>query len=276
MNDQDFVKEIYSHYRKNGRHNLPWRTPALKISKGGTIDPYRIMVSEIMLQQTQVDRVIPKYKAFLKRFPTIKVLANATLADVLAQWSGLGYNRRAKFLKLAAEKIITEHAGIFPRSREAIDALPGIGDYTAGAICAFAFNQPELFLETNIRAVYIHFFFPKKHAVTDKSILGILARTIDKGHSREWYSALMDYGTKLKGETANPTRRSKTYAKQSVFKGSIREIRGKILKHLVSHTTVSVHDLQGFSSDTSKLKQAIEGLVRDSLIKKSGTAYRLT
>ncbi len=248
--------------------------PALKLRKDNSLDPYKILVSEIMLQQTQVDRVIPKYKSFLKKFPTAEALAKAPLLEVLAAWNGLGYNRRARFLKLAAQEIITAHKNEFPRTRAGLDALPGIGEYTAGAICAFAFNLPEIFLETNIRAVYIHFFFPKKETVHDKEILPLLDRTIDKRHPRSWYAALMDYGTKLKSEIVNPAQRSTIYAKQSIFKGSVRETRGKIVKELLEKKKISMQDMA--LVDKNNKNKALAGLIRDGLIEKVGAWYKLT
>ncbi len=274
MSDKEFVQTIYTYYKERGRHDLPWRMPALTPRKDGSLDPYKILVSEIMLQQTQVDRVIPKYKTFLKKFPTAKALAKATLSEVLEAWSGLGYNRRARFLKLATQEIVSNRKNKFPRMRAELDALPGIGEYTAGAICAFAFNVPEIFLETNIRAVYLHFFFPKKKAVHDKELLPVLARTIDKRHPRKWYAALMDYGTKLKSEIVNPTRRSKIYAKQAVFKGSVRETRGKILKKLLKEKKISMQDMA--LMDKKNSSKAREGLIRDGLIEKVGAWYKLT
>ena len=141
---------VWRYYRAHGRHELPWRQ---------THDLYRILVSEIMLQQTQVDRTIPLYKKFIHKFGTAKKLAAAPLSEVLKSWQGLGYNRRAKALKKAAEIIESDFAGIFPQNYEALLALPGIGQSTAGALMAFAFNKAVPFIETNIRAVYIHFFF---------------------------------------------------------------------------------------------------------------------
>lgn len=145
----DFVAAVWRNYTERGRH-FPWRE---------TADPYAIMVSEFMLQQTQTARVVPKYEAWLLRFPTVQSVADATLSDVLSLWSGLGYNRRAKFLYEACKTIRAEHGGALPRDAERLDALPGIGAYTARAIAAFAFNAAEVFIETNIRSAFIHFFF---------------------------------------------------------------------------------------------------------------------
>ena len=148
--DIHFRKIVLCHYKKHGRHHLPWRK---------TKNPYRILVSEIMLQQTPVDRVLPKYQEFLKQFPSIKKLAAASLGDVLRAWQGLGYNRRAKYLHQCAAVIIYDNGGIWPRTVNELQALPGIGPYTAGAVMAFAYNQPIPIIETNIRTVYLHHFF---------------------------------------------------------------------------------------------------------------------
>ncbi len=218
-----FQKEIWNYYRAYGRE-MPWRN---------IDDPYRIVLSEIMLQQTQVDRVRPKYEAFLAKFPTLESLASAPLSEVLIAWQGLGYNRRAKFLKAMAEQVVSTHGGRFPDDPQVLRELPGIGPGTAGSIAAFVHNKPVAFIETNIRRVYIHFFFKDREAVVDKEILPLVEATVDHKNSREWYYALMDYGALLAKTQVNPNRRSKHYAKQSKFEGSDRQIRGRILKELM-------------------------------------------
>ncbi|MEX0652375.1 MAG: A/G-specific adenine glycosylase [Candidatus Paceibacterota bacterium] len=219
MTKEVFQNKIWNHYYQSGR-KLPWRT---------TKNPYRILVSEIMLQQTQVDRVVPKYKNFLKTFPTLEALAKASLKEVLVCWQGLGYNRRAKMLHETAVRVMEVHGGKIPKTKEALIKLPGIGDYTAGAICVFAYNTSEVLIETNVRSVYIHFFFKKSESVSDTEIRACVRKTQDVANPREWYYALMDYGSMLKKE-GNPSRKSKYYTKQSTFKDSDRQIRGSILK----------------------------------------------
>lgn len=169
MNNKDFKRLLEE---KGGElyRDMPWRN---------TTDPYRVMVSELMLQQTQVDRVVPKYEAFIALFPTVSHLAAASLAEVISLWQGLGYNRRARFLHMAAKQIVEEHNGHFPQSPEAILRLPGIGKNTLGAICAYAYNQPVVFVETNIRTVYLYHFFADSHDVTDAEIIQKLRETID-------------------------------------------------------------------------------------------------
>jgi len=186
-----------------------------------------------MLQQTQTDRVVPKYKEFIKTFPNFQALARASLRDVLRAWQGLGYNRRAKMLKCAAEMIVKEYKGRLPKSEEELVKLPGIGKYTAGAIAVFAFNKPAVFIETNIRSVFIHFFFRNMTKVRDSELLPLIEKTLDRKNPREWYAALMDYGAMLKKKHSNPSRRSSHHTKQSQFEGSDRQVRGCIIKVLV-------------------------------------------
>jgi A/G-specific adenine glycosylase len=225
-----FRRTIRDYYRAHPRP-MPWRQ---------TRDPYLILVSEIMLQQTQVARVMPFYENFIKKFPNLKTLARAKTSDVLRAWQGLGYNRRALALKKLAREVLEKYNGRLPHDREILESLPGIGPYTAGAIRAFAFNEPEIFIETNIRRVFIHFFFSannkkSKNAknVTDTAISRCIERTLDRKNLREWYYALMDYGAMLGETVENPNRRSKHYVRQAKFAGSDREIRGKILREML-------------------------------------------
>lgn len=215
---------LYTWYRKNGRHTLPWR----KIT-----DPYNIFISELMLQQTQVDRVIPKYNAFLKKFPNARMLARAQTSTVLKYWQGLGYNRRALFAQRTAIVVVKNHKGIFPREIETLEKLPGIGPYTARAISVFAYNESHIFVETNIRTVIIHHFFPKKKKVSDEEIKKVLVKIADIKNPRKFYSAMMDYGSVLKREGVKTHRKSKSYQKQSSFQGSFRQIRGALLRAYV-------------------------------------------
>jgi A/G-specific adenine glycosylase len=212
-----FRRLVWAHYKKQGRHDLPWRK---------THDPYRILVSEIMLQQTQVKRVIPFYTEFTRRFPSAHALAQAPLADVLKVWQGLGYNRRAKMLWQAAAHIQDA------KTIEVLEQLPGVGPYTARAVAAFAYNQGVTFVETNIRTVVMHHFFPTKRNVRDAEVLKILEKAYPKGRAREWHYALMDYGSFLKQSGVRLNTKSKHYTKQSVFRGSLREARGAILREL--------------------------------------------
>ncbi len=219
-----FQKMILVWYRAYGRHDLPWRH---------TRDPYHILVSEIMLQQTQVDRVISKYKSFLKKFPSAVRLANVSIPVLLKEWKGLGYNRRALFLQRAAQKIIHEYDGIFPRDIDFIQSLPGVGHYTARAVAVFSFNSPEIFIETNIRRIFIHFFFKGKEEVTDEDILPFVKRALWKKDPHAWYSALMDYGAVAMKSIPNPNKKSAHYVRQSRFEGSPRYARAKLVSYLL-------------------------------------------
>lgn len=243
-----FQKKILSWHKKYGRHDLPWRK---------TKNPYHILVSEIMLQQTQVDRVILKYKTFLKKFPTIKALAQAAVSDVLKEWKGLGYNRRALYLKRAAECILRAFGGAFPQSISDIESLPGVGTYTARAVATFAFNAPEIFIETNIRRVFIHFFFKNRNAVSDSEILPLVKKTLWHKNPRIWYSALMDYGASQFKSMENPNIKSKHYTKQSRFEGSRRYARSHILDHILYKERVSADALRTFFADDPHMKEYI-------------------
>lgn len=229
-----------------------------------------------MLQQTQVERVVPKYKAFLKRWPTVKKLSQASLGEVLTEWQGLGYNRRAKMLWECAKTVYSERNGKFPNSYEELKNLPGIGPYTAGAVMAFAYNQPVPIIETNIRTVYLHHFFKNKAEVADKEIIRLIVRTLDQGSSREWYWALMDYGSYLKKEHRNVNQRSKSYVKQSKFAGSDRQIRGAIIRVLASGK-VSENDLVTtlHEFDSKRVKAQLGKLVDEEMVLKNRNAVRL-
>lgn len=265
----DFQNTIYQHYDQLGRHDLAWRLP----EADGSFNAYKIMVSELMLQQTQVARVSIKYPEFLATFPTVQALAVAELGDVLRVWSGLGYNRRAKFLHQAARMIVQDLGGIFPNSVAGLVALPGVGVNTAGAIVAYAYNQPVVFVETNIRTVYIHHFFRNDASVSDKQIINVAELTLDSEHPRMWYWALMDYGSFLKSSVGNVGKISTTYAKQSKFVGSRRQIRGMIIKQL-SIRPLSLSDLLSGISD-ERLHSVLAELIAEGLISQTGPVYSL-
>ncbi|HSA32457.1 MAG TPA: A/G-specific adenine glycosylase [bacterium] len=266
-----FRDTVQVHFKKHGRSFL-WRL---------TTDPYEILVSEVMLQQTQVDRVSRYFPRFIERFPDLATLAAAPLREVLALWRGLGYNRRALFLKRAAEETVRRHDGTLPRTVKELVALPGIGPYTARAVLAFAFNEPHAFLETNIRAAYIHHFFAGHEKVADRDILPLVEKTVDRTDPRRWYYALMDYGAHLKKSVPNPTRRSATHAKQSRFEGSDRQIRGAILRALGTGATTrdpllaSVRQDIGNDVDAKRLSRILSGLCDEGMIKRSGGRYRI-
>ncbi len=259
-----FQRVVYDYYAGH-RRDLPWRR---------TQDPYRILVSEMMLQQTQVSRVLGKYDAFIKRFPTVRSLAKAPLRDILHAWQGLGYNRRALALKKMAEEVVGNHDGRIPSDRLVLERLPGIGQSTSGAVCAFAFNQPAIFIETNIRSVFLHHFFNNKDKVSDERLIPHIAKTLDTKDPRRWYSALMDYGVYLKEKRVNPSRRSLHYRAQSRFEGSRRQVRGKILRLLVSRGRMSRRQLScHFDIPGRTLTQTLDSLRKEGLIKKKGPLF---
>jgi len=261
-----FRKRVLDYYRRNGRR-LPWRE---------TTDPYRILVSEVMLQQTQVDRVIPKYNAFIGRFPNPAALAAAPLRDVLNLWQGLGYNRRAQALHRCATTVVDEHKGCLPQTREGLQALPGIGPYTAAAVCVFAYNRPCVFIETNIRAVYIHSFFPAAEAVTDRQLEPFIAATLYKRNPRRWYNALMDYGVYLKKLHGNPARKSRHHTVQSRFEGSDRQVRGMIIKILGGVETMNTDRLvREIAKEPKRVRSIIDQLIEEGLIKRQRTRLSL-
>jgi len=228
-----FQNTILEHYLSDSRP-MPWRT---------TNDPYAILVSEIMLQQTQVERVRIKFAEFLSAFPSISNLASAPLADVLRIWQGLGYNRRAIALKRCAEEIAGRCGGQFPRDISELESLPGIGPYTARAVAAFAFGIAEPLIETNIRTVFIHFYFHGRDKVSDREIMPLVAATLDRHNPREWYYALMDFGVMLKQRYPNPGRRSSHHVKQSRFEGSNRQLRSRLLRTVIAEPGIAATEL---------------------------------
>ncbi len=270
MDDQQFTATVWEYYHSHGR-DLPWRRP----ESDGTFEPYKILVSEVMLQQTQAARVIPKYQQFLALFPTIEDLAAAPLADVLRAWSGLGYNRRAKFLWQSADTVVTNHRGSLPNSQATLATLPGIGLNTAGAILAYAYNKPVAFIETNIRTVYIHHFFADQADITDTQILAHVARTLptNSQDTRTWYWALMDYGAFLKATVGNRSQSSRNYSKQSAFAGSRRQIRGQVLRQLVGgpQTLAQLHK----AIADARLESVLSELCSEQLIHHHKGVYTL-
>ena len=261
MKDIFFIKTVWEYYKKNKRP-MPWRND---------VSPYSIFVSEVMLQQTRVSRVLIKYSHFINIFPSFQFLAESQISDILSAWQGMGYNRRALYLKAAARIVCTEYSGHLPEDPTLLDKLPGIGRSTACSIAAFAFNKPVIFIETNIRRVFIHHYFADKINISDSDILPYVGRTLDKKNPREWYWALMDYGAYLATQIDNPNKKSKHYIKQKKFKGSIREIRGGVLKLLLKrpHTLV---ELENTYKD-ERLITALEGMKREGLVREKNKTY---
>ena len=287
-------------------------------------DPYKIFVSEVMLQQTQVTRVLVKYPEFIKRFPTFRSLARASLKDVLTVWQGMGYNRRGKFLKEAAGIIVKDkryefmfHNRLsFPRTRESIELdrsriksgmteqqmlkqvqhdnvdllqlLPGVGHNTACAVVTYSFNMPTVFIETNIRAVYLFHFFPTSPAkggirgtsknigkVSDKEIMDLVEKTLDRKNPRDWYYALTDYGAMLKKTKKFQNIQSKHYTKQSKFEGSRRQLRGRILKLLIESGPSSLNDIRSHLREDPRIEQIVEDMKNEGILEIIQTHYRI-
>jgi A/G-specific adenine glycosylase len=287
MDNDEFTRLL----RQQGEElyrDMPWRRDTR---------PYFVLVSELMLQQTQVDRVIPKFEAFIATFPDEKALADASLADVLRQWQGLGYNRRAKFLHEAAKKVI--ELGGFPQDEVNLQLLPGVGKNTAGAIMAYAYNQPAMFIETNVRAVYIHHFFNDMDLVDDRDIIEIMKETVPWAEGKEqperrihsapgamrktvglsygpkaFYWALMDYGSWLKKQGVTPNR-SRHYKKQAPLKGSVREVRGQIISVLAAGD-MNESELRVQITADERFVTALGGLIKDGLVTETVGKLHLT
>ena len=232
--DKDFdLAAFRTLVRERGRslyRDLPWRR---------TTDPYGILVSEVMLQQTQVARVDGRWQRWLERFPSVDALAAASTSDVLEEWQGMGYNRRALAL-LSAARTVSKQGGQIPSDETALRALPGIGPATAAGVRAFAFNLPGVYLETNVRAVFLHELFPGEEAVSDRELVPLVEAACPAGDDpddtpRSWYYALLDFGAYLKKTEVNPSRRSAGHVRQSRFEGSRRQKRAELVRLLLAH-----------------------------------------
>jgi A/G-specific adenine glycosylase len=263
---KNFRKTVWKYYRTHKR-DFPWRD---------IHNPYAIYVSEIMLQQTQVSRVVEKFPEFLKIFPTAECLAKAPLSRVLKSWQGMGYNRRAINLKRAAEMIVKEFDGEVPHDPDELVTLPGVGVATAGSIAAFAYNAPVVFIETNIRRVFIHHFFPRRKNVSDEELMPIVAAALPRGHAREWYSALMDYGTYLVKTTENSNKRSNRYRVQPKFEGSNRQLRGKMLKvFLMKQKMTEAMFVRKLSAPRAIVQLVLHDFVREGFVQKEKNYFVL-
>ena len=258
MNDtRVFKKTVWNFYKKNKRE-FPWRT---------NCDPYWVLISEIMLQQTQVSRALIKFPEFIESFPTLTSLACATTTQILNAWQGLGYNRRALYLKQIAKIICTQHDGCIPKDSAKLNQFPGIGPNTAGSIIAFAYNIPIPFIETNIRTVFLHHFFHGKKNISDAMLMPLITKTLDKKNPREWYWALMDYGSYLKKQFKNPSRGSRHHIKQKKFEGSLRQIRGLIIKIILKNGAL---DAKKIAADINRpipeIQCALDGLLTENFL----------
>ena len=264
--DSSFRALILDFYHGFGRHELAWRQD---------LSPYSVLVSEVMLQQTQVSRVQAKYTEWMCEFTDFEELVASSVADVIGVWQGLGYNRRALRLREAAQMVVGEFGGELPRDPALLVKLPGIGPNTAGSIAAFAYDEPVVFIETNIRRVFLHHFFsdlqPTSEAVSDLQLIPFIQRTLDREHPREWYWALMDYGSDLAKRVPNPNRRSRHYAVQSKYEGSARQLRGEVLRQLL----VSAKALSDFEVVDERLPKILIDLVKEGFVVESGGTFSL-
>lgn len=270
-----FRREVWAFYQ-SGRRSFPWRE---------TLDPYAILVSEFMLQQTQVQRVLTAYAAFLERFPSLPALAEASLEEVLEKWGRLGYSRRALHLQRAARHTMERSHGVLPGTARDLQALPGVGPATAAAVAAFAFGEPTVLLETNIRSVFIHHFFPGGEPVPDAALRPLVAEAVDRHNPRDWYYALMDLGAFLKRVDPGLTRRAAAYRTQSAYAGSRRALRAAVVREVLEGRG-GRPQLQvlcapvggggraaGYASDM--LAGVLEELEREGFLRSEGGGYRI-
>ncbi len=262
-----FQQRIWDYYREYGRP-FPWRD---------TDNPYEILVSELMLQQTQTERVLKKYQPFLDRFPTFEALSQAPLSQVLQLWQGLGYNRRALGLKRIAELVHTEYGGKLPDDPETLISFPMIGPATAGSLQAFIFGKPAAFIETNIRRVVLYFFFENEEKVKDGDVLSVVEQVLDYRDPRHWYYALMDYGVYLKYSVPNPNRRSAHYHRQAPFENSNRQIRGALLRLITAEGPLTKAQLTRALNeyDYKRVDSCLIELEREGFIAADKAVYRI-
>ena len=272
-NIQAFTRTVWTHYSKHGRHDLAWRKKT---------DPYSIVLSEIMLQQTQVIRVEEYFANWKKKFPNWKTLANASLSEVLTMWQGLGYNRRGKYVHDIAKEVMGTYKGVFPSEAVDMRTLPGIGPYTQSAIEAFSFNKRSILVETNIRTAIIFHFFKNQEVVTERQIEEVLQACYRQGtkaykNPREWNWALMDYGSHLKKEVGNLNKKSKTYTKQSRFQGSRRQLRSRILKFILEKKEVTQQEIfiASLQKDEKDIKLLLNELQKEGMIEKSKNKWKV-
>ena len=261
-----FRAAVAEHYLAH-RRDMPWRDAD---------DPYAVFVSEVMLQQTQVSRVLPKYEAWLATFPDFGSLAAAPLAAVLEAWSGLGYNRRALAIKRAAEIVVTAHGGMLPRDPVVLATLPGIGAATARAVATYAYGEFAPFIETNVRAAVLHHFFADTDGVTDRELAPVVETTWDRADPRAWGYALMDYGSWLKRAVPNPSRRSTHHTRQSRFEGSDRQARGAFLRALVREGAAEAGSLGDEAGiDPVRGARLLDDLEREGFVTREDGVYRI-
>jgi A/G-specific adenine glycosylase len=267
---KEFKKVVWDYYRKN-RRSMLWRE---------VITPYGIFVSEIMLQQTQVSRIVGKYTEFIKELPTFDALADASLSQLLSLWQGIGYNRRALYMQRSAQLIVRDYNGLLPQDPNILVTFPGIGKATAASIVVYAYNRAVPFIETNVRRVFIHHFFGDKINVDDKELWPFVEEAMQGEDPREWYYALMDYGTMLAKTIPNPNKKSKHYVVQSKFEGSRRQLRGKILNYLLAAVNderpVNAENIVNtVKSEPDTVYSVLDELKEEGFVMEKGGEYRI-
>ena len=256
------IGEFQAWVRKAGRglyRDLPWRN---------TRDPYAIWISEAMLQQTQVTRVLARWERFLKKFPTVDALACASVADVVEEWQGLGYNRRAIALKRAADICSANYEGRLPESMEGLLELPGIGEATAAGITAFSRDIPCAYIETNVRSVFIHCFFRGADRVSDRQLRPLVCRACPGEEVRLWYYALLDIGARLKKDYKNPSRSATAYTRQSAFEGSRRQKRAWLVREVLASPGIASEELLARLNEEERKagRDGVDGAFFDSIM----------
>jgi len=265
-----YRNKVLAYYAEKARI-FPWRY---------SNSPWAILMSEFMLQQTQTSRVIDYFTLFTQRFPKPSDLASCEKAELFSLWQGLGYNRRALYLKETARLLSENYGDAVPADYACLVACPGIGPNTAGAILVYSFNIPQAFLETNIKAALIHEFFPHEEAVQDAQLLELSRQLMSLEDPRTWFYALVDYGVEIKKTYGNPTRKSKTYQKQSRFEGSLRQVRGSLIRCLLKNPGIERENLKravekdlGF--ETLYYEEALNKLLSEGLVSEKAQAYYL-
>lgn len=256
-----FQRKVFTFY-ENHKRKLPWRT---------THDPYKILLSELMLQQTQVNRVITYYRAWIQKWPTIRHLATASRYEVLQAWMGLGYNTRAINLQKAAKRIVTEFEGNIIQAMEHCERIPGVGRYTSQAVLIFATNANRVTVDTNIRRIFIHEFNLPEN-ISDKTLWELAERCLPKGRSRDWHNALMDYGA-LHLTSQKTGIKPKT--RQPRFEGSDRQLRAHIIRMLLQNDEPFVNIKKTLSVDTIRLQRILEKLCSEEILSKKNNQYHL-
>lgn len=258
---EKFQQKIFRFYQENKR-DLPWRK---------TTDPYKILVSEFMLQQTQVSRVIEYYHKWMNTWPTVESLANESYKNVLQSWMGLGYNRRAMYLHNTAKVIVDEFDGDVLNAVKHYEKLPGIGLYTSKAVQIFADNADIATVDTNIRRIFIN-EFGLDELVSDNELFTIAKQCLPKGKSRDWHNALMDYGA-LHLTSRKTGIKPKT--QQSRFQGSDRQIRGKILRLILKEEQSAYQLEKELNVDSKRLSKILTKMLEEETVSKTNKLYHV-